>query len=212
MKNKKALLNEYNQQTILAAAKVLFENIGFTETKMDEIAKKAECSKSTIYVYFKSKDEIYAAIILEYMLLLRDALQQKITEMTDFEDCYFSICEMLADFEEEYPLYFASIMGEIDVSKKALLKNSLLEKIYNCGEEINQLMLGYFEQGVAQNKIAAGSADILTMFVLYSSISSLIITSRNKQNYLQRHKGITKKEFQHHGFELILRMLLRTES
>ena len=56
---KKEALMKFNQDNILLAARHLFESKGIASTTMDDIAKQADYSKSTLYVYFKSKDEIY---------------------------------------------------------------------------------------------------------------------------------------------------------
>lgn len=62
--NKKERLYEFNRKHILSAAKELFLEKGAAQTTMDEIAKKADFSKSTIYVYFKSEEEIFDYIVL----------------------------------------------------------------------------------------------------------------------------------------------------
>lgn len=48
---------------IIAVAERLFGHFGIQKTTMDEIAKKARMGKSTLYYYFKSKEEIFAEVI-----------------------------------------------------------------------------------------------------------------------------------------------------
>ena len=50
------------QKKILAAAETLFAGRGFDATGIDLIAKTAGITKSLIYYYFKSKDEILTAL------------------------------------------------------------------------------------------------------------------------------------------------------
>ncbi|MBM7703926.1 TetR/AcrR family transcriptional regulator [Metabacillus iocasae] len=50
------------EQKILDAAFEVFGTKGFYEAKMIEIAKKAEISKGTIYLYFPSKEKLYFAV------------------------------------------------------------------------------------------------------------------------------------------------------
>lgn len=54
---------EERRQTILEKAQALFTKKGFTETSMSEIAKQLGGSKATLYNYFKSKEEIFAAVM-----------------------------------------------------------------------------------------------------------------------------------------------------
>ncbi len=54
-------------QGILDAAQKVFFSKGYKKATMDEIALEAEISKPTIYQYFKTKDELYAALMLPVM-------------------------------------------------------------------------------------------------------------------------------------------------
>ncbi len=51
-------------QAILAAAKRVFFSKGYQKATMDEIAYEAEISKPTIYIYFKTKDILFASLML----------------------------------------------------------------------------------------------------------------------------------------------------
>lgn len=52
------------RNAILKAARGLFFENGFRPVTVESIAKKAELSKGSIYLYFKSKEEIYTQILL----------------------------------------------------------------------------------------------------------------------------------------------------
>ena len=48
---------------IIKEAQAIFRKYGFRKTTMDEIAKAAGKGKSTLYHYFTSKEEVFAAVI-----------------------------------------------------------------------------------------------------------------------------------------------------
>ena len=52
------------RQAILKAARKLFFERGFKPVTVESIAKRAELSKGSIYLYFNSKEEIYTQILL----------------------------------------------------------------------------------------------------------------------------------------------------
>lgn len=56
---------EQRRKTILRAAKRLFFKQGYNPVTVSDIAKKAELSKGAIYLYFNSKEEICAQILLD---------------------------------------------------------------------------------------------------------------------------------------------------
>jgi AcrR family transcriptional regulator len=48
---------------LVQAARQVFVRYGYKKTALDDIAKEARKGKSTIYYYFKSKDDIFKAVI-----------------------------------------------------------------------------------------------------------------------------------------------------
>ncbi|MDX9785967.1 MAG: TetR/AcrR family transcriptional regulator [Desulfobacterales bacterium] len=62
---------EHRRQQIMVAAKKLFAAKGFSRATIEEIATEAELSPGTLYLYFKNKDELFAALsikILKYLI------------------------------------------------------------------------------------------------------------------------------------------------
>jgi AcrR family transcriptional regulator len=54
-----------NRKFILSAAEEVFAKNGYSHTSMDDIAGEAQFSKATLYRYYRSKAEIFAAVIME---------------------------------------------------------------------------------------------------------------------------------------------------
>ncbi|WEK36992.1 MAG: TetR/AcrR family transcriptional regulator [Candidatus Pseudobacter hemicellulosilyticus] len=50
---------------ILTGARTLFERFGFKKTTMEDIARQVGKSKSALYYYYKTKEEIFEAVVLE---------------------------------------------------------------------------------------------------------------------------------------------------
>lgn len=48
---------------LVAAACKVFERRGYLETRLSDITKAAKCSSGTFYIYFASKEEIFAAVL-----------------------------------------------------------------------------------------------------------------------------------------------------
>lgn len=50
------------RERIIRAAVESFTQTGYDKTKMDDIAKRLDLSKGTLYLYFKSKEDLFIAI------------------------------------------------------------------------------------------------------------------------------------------------------
>lgn len=64
---------EYRRKIIVSAGQI-FSRYGFKKTTMDEIASALKMGKSSVYYYFKSKEEIFEAVVLYEANLLRNEL------------------------------------------------------------------------------------------------------------------------------------------
>lgn len=80
-------------QLIMNAAYELFGSNGFYETKMSEIADKAGIAKGTLYLYFESKEQLFAAIIMRSFEQFLQELDQGLLEHDTLEGSLTFIAE-----------------------------------------------------------------------------------------------------------------------
>jgi TetR/AcrR family fatty acid metabolism transcriptional regulator len=67
------------RERILSAAERIFARHGFFAAKVSDVAKEAGVADGTIYLYFKSKDDLLISLFERRMLELTEALQAAIT-------------------------------------------------------------------------------------------------------------------------------------
>jgi TetR/AcrR family transcriptional regulator len=71
------------RQEMLTTALELFSEKGYHNVSMHEIAEKAEFAIGTLYKFFKNKEDLYKAIVLENSDKFHDALMKAIEEPDD---------------------------------------------------------------------------------------------------------------------------------
>ena len=71
------------RKEILAAALGLFSEKGYHNVSMHEIAQKAEFAIGTLYKFFKNKEDLYKALMLEQANKFDDELTKAINEPDD---------------------------------------------------------------------------------------------------------------------------------
>jgi AcrR family transcriptional regulator len=59
-------VSEERKNQIMEAALAVFARLGFHESRMDDIASQAGLSKAALYLYYKSKDAIIAALMKHF--------------------------------------------------------------------------------------------------------------------------------------------------
>ena len=71
------------KDNILLIAQNTFRKYGFRKTTMDEIAFAAGKTKSTMYYYFESKEEVFKAVVEKEVLQLRSEIQDAVSKKQD---------------------------------------------------------------------------------------------------------------------------------
>lgn len=87
------------KKLILKSARTLFFEKGFNKVTVDEIAKTSELGKGSIYLYFRSKEEIYAQILLNDI----DNFNQQISVLFNRKN---SASDLLVEFSCIYVDFF----------------------------------------------------------------------------------------------------------
>ncbi len=104
-----------HRRQMLAAALDLFSEKGFHNVSMHEIAKKAEFAIGTLYKFFKNKEDLYKAIMMEkaeeHHRVLMGVLSEENDVMTVIEDYIAAKTRLFADNLATLRLYFAETRG-----------------------------------------------------------------------------------------------------
>ena len=109
--------------TIVHAALAAFISKGFQHTSMSDIAKEAHIAKGTLYLYFRSKEELIEVMIENYFLSLKQKLSSPRTVDT-LEKFLLQLEIVLLPSQEEealVPIMFEAI-GSLFVSEDFALK------------------------------------------------------------------------------------------
>lgn len=85
MKTKQQVVSEFRRTEIVDAARSVFARKGFERGIMDEIAKEAGIAKGTIYLYFRSKKEIYKAVMDRDMEFLNKITLERMDAAVNLE-------------------------------------------------------------------------------------------------------------------------------
>ena len=72
----KSRIGEINSERILDAALGVFAHHGFSGARLDEIAEAAGMSKPNLLYYFRSKDELYRAVLMRTLELWLQPLRE----------------------------------------------------------------------------------------------------------------------------------------
>jgi TetR/AcrR family transcriptional regulator len=149
--NNRRELEKYNRRNdILNAAENLFFSKGFENVSLNEIAKKVHLGRSTIYLYFENKEELFFALVLRGALILHeliheevDKVDRSIEKLSAFRNAYYIFANNYPDHLQAYNYLFSGRF-EIDSIVPTQHKISSIEesKYY---EEYKKILDGNLE-------------------------------------------------------------------
>ena len=91
------------RKRILDSAIKVFARTGYSDARMQDVAKEADVSHGTVYVYFKNKDTLFVSIFQEILGELIQYIGSEIQKEKNAEDKLRRMISMQLDIIEENP-------------------------------------------------------------------------------------------------------------
>jgi len=155
-----------SQQTILLAARDEFALYGLAGARVDRIAERADINKRLIYYYFKSKDDLFLAVLENTYADIRAAEQKLHLDEMDPVEAIRELVSFTWHYYLEHP-EFISLLNSENQHNAAHLKKS--SRIQEMNSPLVQILDTVLERGRRQDLFRAGIDPIQ----LYISIASI---------------------------------------
>lgn len=165
------------QNSILEAAEEVFFAKGLRNATMDDVAEKAELSKGTLYLYFKSKELLYFGIHLRGMQILREKFLEAVKSQPDGFSQVKAIGEAYLQFAREYPNYFRAMAFYENIDNellKELESDPLSQKCHEAGLIIFNILTGAIKDGIKDGSIRKDLDPDRTAILLWTQSNGII--------------------------------------
>ncbi len=125
--------NKRKNQLIKAASK-RFSKLGYYKTTLEEVARDIRIGKATIYHYFKSKDELYTAVLESESIELIEKIKAIFNdESIDIMDRFLKYFELKNNILSENRmvalLFIRKFTSELSENESKLLEKLLSDEI-----------------------------------------------------------------------------------
>ena len=181
------------RERIVQSAIECFSKYGFDRSRMDDIAKTADLSKGTLYLYFKSKEDLFYDICENNLKMIKEQLSQifatkKEDLVSDAERFYENLQRIENKGSEKV---FFEIVAESARNPK--LQRILYEqrtKIFDVVKEYLDLEVekGFFRKDIDTEAIASGLVALYNGLAVSKFLG--ISGNLNKKSWLGTVKAI----------------------
>jgi AcrR family transcriptional regulator len=151
------------KERIIHSAIECFSKNGLDKATMEEVAQKADLSKGTLYLYFKSKEDLFYVICENNLEVLKEQLSQILATTKTKEDLVSNAEQFYESFhrteKRENEKIFCEIIAESARSpklQKMLYAQRL--KTFNVVRQYldHQMEKGFFRKDIETKDIASG--------------------------------------------------------
>jgi AcrR family transcriptional regulator len=140
---------------IIAVAKEMIALYGFKKTTMEEIASKARMGKSSMYYYFKNKEDIFAEIVRIDSDHFRQKLQEAIQSASSPQDKIMKYVSTRMLHLKELSNYYKTLTNEY--LDHYFFIEQVREDFYNLE---NKTLSTLINAGIEQGKFAPCDVDV----------------------------------------------------
>lgn len=175
---------EQRKNDILDAAEKVFFSKGVKEATMDDIAEAAELSKGTLYLYFKSKEEIHLGISARALGVLKEMFEHALGRGANGLEKTREIGRAYFEFSQTYPDYFDAMVHfegqDLDLSDD----ESWSSQCHRVAVDVLKLVARAIEIGIEDGTIRRDLDPMKTAVLLWGQTDGVIRIAARKCEHL----------------------------
>ena len=107
---RKERAKEQRRNDIIDAAERILFTKGYENSTMEDVAEEAELSKATLYLYFKSKEDLHFAICARALQILMKMFQKAVSKNKSAFENLLGVGKAYVKFAQKHTSYFKSII------------------------------------------------------------------------------------------------------
>ncbi|MCI0182415.1 MAG: TetR/AcrR family transcriptional regulator [Acidibacillus sp.] len=191
------------RQRVIDAAIKSFSMFGYKGTTMDQVAKIADVSKGTIYMFFASKDELFAFILDGIAEELQQIASKAFCATDQFLENLENAIVQILNYRSKHEL-----LVKLSLEVKELGTTKVVAGLQHIERSIIQFIASEIRQGQERNDIAECHPEVVA-FIILRTYTTLV------NEWDKQFAPITNDEIRETFYQVFVRGLrptLRTES
>ena len=150
-----------NKEAILKAAVHLFAKKGFAETKLEDVAIRAEFGKGTLYNYFENKDDL---LLSAFDFAVRNMLEFLYDQLSSVTDPLERI-RLIANSQFNYSRTNTDFMKVIMTNQQVLMNHSKSRPVFHRFHDLKKLVVQEMQAAIDAGQLRPGNAQQYASFL-----------------------------------------------
>lgn len=195
------------EEIVKAATKVFFEK-GLQSATMDEIADVAELSKGTIYLYYKSKEDLYLAVMNVGSTILFDMFDRAVAKAPSTIDRLLILADTYKEFFGQHRNYFRMFhfLQNQQLHKQVSPEMREISRLHQ--QRVWDLAVGILRRGAEEGLLRRDIDPAEMAVVLWSATNSLLMQIDYQYEHWKHALGIDMERVLRHSTNLLLEAIM----
>lgn len=166
---------DITQKQILQAALLLFQKYGLRKVTMDDIARSVGKSRSSLYYYYKNREEVFDAVMDTIIREIIAEITVTVDQADSVEDKLKAFCLSKIKTSKERSPFYAAMEAGMDadeISDHSRAKYTLHKRLMKMEADLLQNILSAGMKTGEIRKIKAEEQEML-IFILLTSVRGI---------------------------------------
>jgi AcrR family transcriptional regulator len=203
---------EHRREEIINAAEKVFFEKGLQVATMDEIAEKAELGKSTLYLYYKSKEDLYLAVLMRGSDILYQIFQKVVESGEPTIKQVAGLGEAYYDFFKQYRNYFRMFYFFENPQMHRQVSEEMMGMCSENNGRIWKLIIDLIQKGMNEGVIQRNINPTQIAVMLWSNANSLMRQMDREDGYWSERMGVDLEATLRLTYSLLLEAIMTDEA
>jgi len=212
IKERKEREKEARREEIVGAAEKIFFEKGLAQATMDEIAEAAELSKGTLYLYYKSKEDLYLSVAMKgseilYQLFLRvvESGEPTIKMIAGLGEAYYEYFKTYRNYFRMY-YFFENPQVQSQVSPE------MRDVCQQCDRNIWDLVVSVLQRGIDEGVLRKDLDPLEAGVMLWSNSNGIMRIMDRQEDYWKERMGLNLEKMMRKSNRMLVEGMMTEEA
>jgi AcrR family transcriptional regulator len=166
---------EFRKVEIVDAAQKVFFEKGLQDATMDEIAEAAELSKGTLYIYYKSKEDLYLTVLMRGMQILYNMFERTLSSEKPMVERLWQLGTDYYNFFESNKNFFRMFHFFQTPQLHKQVSNDMTDICRTMNHKLRDLVIHALQKAMEEGLIRSDLNPMDIYIIIWSSSTALLL-------------------------------------
>jgi AcrR family transcriptional regulator len=212
IKERKEREKEARREEIVAAAEKIFFGKGLAQATMDEIAEAAELSKGTLYLYYKSKEDLYLAVAMKGSEILHQLFSKVLASGEPAIRMIENLGEAYYEYFKNYRDYFRMYYFFENPQVQSQVSPEMMCVCQESDRKIWDIVVAILQRGIDEGLLRKNLDPLDAAVMLWSNSNGIMRIMDRQEEYWKGHMGLNLEKMMRASNRMLVEGMMTDEA